>query len=545
MWPRLYFMRLGHLFVSAHSGNVLDCRGAIATLRRHLKRRMTKFGRWEWLVALILSGWMGTCLAQPDNDSASSFNGRLLGAFQGDLPEMRQRRLIRVLVNPSRTNFFFEGDRIRGIEYELLSRYEKFLNRGPRKQRYRVHLIFLPTPFSAVLDGVINGKGDIGAAGLTITPERANLVAFTKPYLRDINEVLVTATDAPQPQQLEDLSDKTIVVVRHSSYAAHLQLFNLALGRIGLQPMEIVQADPTLEAEDILELVNEGLVDYTVVDSHIAGLWQKVLPNIRVRDDFIFHYGGKIAWAVRKKNPRLLHSLNDFIDRYARPGKLLSNILYKRYFESTRWLNQDFKRKALLRFQCYKPWLMTLADFFDFNWHLLAAVAYTESHLNPRKKSHAGAIGLMQIKPVIARQFGIRDLYDPHDNLLAGSAYLAWLRDIYFDEPDYTPEARINFVLAAYNAGPTRIRRLQEEAKARGLDPHKWFYNVEIVARQRIGHETVNYVARVRKTETALRLMDALQQRQRRVKQNLMAQQGDTPARFQSPASAGAAHATD
>lgn len=503
---------------------------------------MMNFRKWRWLFACLLSGWLAGGLAQ--EDEAYSFNGRLLLPFQGDLPEMQQRRLIRVLVNPSRTNFFFEGDRIRGIEHELLSRYEQFLNRGPRKQRYRIHLIYLPTPFSVVLDGVITGKGDIGAAGLTITPERANLVAFTKPYLTGINEVLVTAADVPQPRRLEDLSNKVVVVVRHSSYAAHLQLFNLALGQAGLQPMEVVQADPTLEAEDILELVNEGLVDYTVVDSHIAALWEKVLPNIRVHENFVFHYGGEIGWAVRKTNPKLLRSLNDFIERYARPGKLLSNILYKRYFENTRWLNQDFTQSARKGFRCYKPWLHTFADFFDFPWHLLAAVAYTESHLNPRKRSSAGAVGLMQIKPVIARQFGIRNLYDPYDNLFAGSAYLAWLRDIYFDEPGYTPEERLNFVLAAYNAGPTRVRKLQKEAAARGLDPYKWFYNVEIVARQRIGHETVNYVARVRKTETALRLMEALEEHQRRVKLNLLARQDDTPA-HQTPASADAARAAD
>ena len=154
-------------------------------------------------------------------------------------------------------------------------------------------------------------------------------------------------------------------------------------------------------------------------------------------------------------------------------------------------------------------------------------------------------MGLMQIKPIIARQFGIRDLFDPYDNLLAGSAYLAWLRDIYFDEPHYTPEARLNFVLAAYNAGPTRIRHLQKEAARRGLDPYKWFYNVEIIARQRIGLETVNYVARVRKTETTLRLMETLNERQRRIKKRLLQPQADIPAHSHTPVSTDADRVTD
>ncbi|WP_294946102.1 transporter substrate-binding domain-containing protein [Sulfurivirga sp.] len=478
--------------------------------------------------ALLLLALTARAQSEDAPPADTSFYGRLYAPFQGDLPEMRQRRLIRVLISPSRTNFYFDGHKWRGLEYELLRRFEQFLNRGPRRKRYITHLVFMPVPFDAIIDGVRAGRGDIGAAGLTITPSRARLVDFTLPYLTGINEILVTGMLAEQPHRLEDLAGKKIVVVRGSSYATHLNVFNQALIYRGLPPMQIVLAEPELEAEDLLELLNEGLIDYTVVDSHLAHAWARVLNNIRPRDDFVFHYGGRIAWAVRKNNPKLKQALNRFIKAQAKPGSLLSNILFQRYFENARWLRNPIDRKTLRRFYCYQPRFEELADFFDLSWTLLAAVAYVESGLDPKKRSHAGAIGLMQVRRLIARKFGIRNLKDPFENMLAGASYLAWLRDNYFSSPVYSTDDRINFTLAAYNAGPTRIRQLQREAKKAGLNPFRWFFNVELIARKRIGRETVDYVSRVRKTQVAIRMLLNLQRRKLQVRDHLM-ESADTP----------------
>ncbi len=481
------------------------------------------------ILAIGLFHGLTLALAQTpaDETAVPSFYGRLFTPFQGDLPQMQQRRMIRVLVTPTRTNFFFDGHRWRGLEYELLKAFEQFINRGPRRQRYITHVVFMPVPFNSIIDGVVTGQGDIGAAGLTITPGRQMIVDFTRPYLTNINEILVSRKNHPMPTRLEDLSGQKIFVVRGSSYAAHLAQFNQALLLKGLAPMEVIQAEPELEAEDLLELLNAGLIDYTVVDSHIAQLWSQALPNIRPQYDFIFHYGGNIAWAVRKSSPKLKAALDQFIELYAKPGRLLSNVLYKRYFENARWIKQPLKRRTLRNFQCYKPWFELFGDFYDLSWSLVAAVAFVESGFNPKTRSHAGAVGLMQIKPGIARMFGIRHLTHPYYNIMAGSAYLAWLRDTYYSDPVYSVDDRINFTLAAYNAGPTKIRKLQREARKAGLNPFKWFYNVELIARKRIGQETVNYVSRVRKTRTAIRMLYTLQQQKRLLRDHLIA--ADTP----------------
>ncbi|WP_232023558.1 transporter substrate-binding domain-containing protein [Thiomicrorhabdus aquaedulcis] len=212
--------------------------------------------------------------------------------------------------------------------------YEHYLNRGPKKQRYQTHVVFLAHPFEVLITELKAGRGDVIAAGLTVTPEIQTLITYTEPYIENINKVLVAHQNQPQLKRLEDLSGRQVVVVSNSNHIIHLEKFNQGLGQLGLEPMEIIQADPFLETEDLLEMLGTGLFDLTVADSHIAQIYQQTLPNIRVESEFIFHHGGKLAWAINPKLPELQASLNDFITQYARPGQPLHNTLYNRYFEN-------------------------------------------------------------------------------------------------------------------------------------------------------------------------------------------------------------------
>lgn len=443
-----------------------------------------------------------------EEDIPNSLIIRIYQPFMGDLDELRKRRIIRVLTTYSRTNYFITPRGFRGIEYELLKAYERYLNRGPRKQRYQTQLIFLPTPFKEVLHKLQKGYGDIAAAGLTITPERKALIDFTDPYISDINEILVTHDDADPIKKMEDLSGKTITVVADSSYIIHLNQINQVLGQLGLLPMEIRQAPALLGIEDLLEMVNNKIIDYTVADRHIAQLWQTKLAHLKLQPGIVFHYNGKIAWGLRHNTPKLKASLNHFIHIQAKPGKLLGNSLFKKYFEDDYWIQQP-TYSLLKRIPCLMNYFQLYGDFYGIDWTLIAAQAYQESRLNHKKVSHKGAVGIMQVKPETARHkpINIPHIHRLEDNIEAGVKYLSYLRDRYFSDPkQYSPEDQINFALAAYNAGPTKIRRIQRLTKNRGLNPNKWFYNVEVVVRQKIGQETVNYVANIRKYQIALQM---------------------------------------
>jgi len=446
------------------------------------------------------------------SETQETISARINQSFIGDLKEIRERRILRVLVSYNRTNFFHTKRGDRGIEHDLIKEYEKFLNRGPRKERYKTHIVFLARPFEKLVSDLKNGYGDIVASGLTVTPERNSYVDFTEPYITDVQEILVSYSGVSAPQSLEELSGKQIIVVSNSSYIIHLEKANQALGQLGLPAIEIIKANPLLEAEDLLEMVNAGLFDYTVVDNHVAEIYKNIYPKIRLQDDFIFHHGGNIAWAINPNLPNLKKSLNTFIHNYAKPGKFLGNSLYKKYFKNPYWIKQPLSLTALDEEPCLEYYFDKYATFFDFDWYLIAAQAFQESGFNQKLRSRANAVGIMQIKPSTARSkiVNIKDIYKLENNILAGTKYLAFIRDHYFDKPEYSKEDVINFSLAAYNAGPGRIRKLQRMAEKRGLDPYKWHYNVEIIARQEIGQETVNYVTKIQKTKIALRLSKEL-----------------------------------
>ena len=437
----------------------------------------------------------------------NSLTERINKSFIGDLKEIRKRRILRVLVSYNRTNFFNTVKGQRGLEHDLIKAYEKYLNRGPRQKRYKTHVVFLPTPFKDLYNELLAGRGDIIASGLTITPERKDVSSFTTPYITEVQEILVSNINTRKVTKLEDLSGKQIVVVANSSYMVHIEKMNQSLAQIGLPLIEIVQADPVLEAEDILEMVNAGLFSYTIVDNHIAELYQQTFNKLSLHSNIIFNHGGKIGWAINKNLPQLEKSLNAFIRTYAKPGKFLGNSIYQKYFKNPFWIDKPLSLTALDDTPCLQYYFEKYSEFYEFDWLLIASLAYQESRFRQDLTSSANAYGIMQIKPSTARSkiVNIPSIHKLEDNIHAGIKYLAFIRDYYFDKPEYTEEDKINFSLAAYNAGPGRIRKLQREAEAQGLDPHKWFYNVEALARKAIGHETVNYVTQIQKTMIGLK----------------------------------------
>lgn len=461
-------------------------------------------------------------LSATTEPSQKTVSERINNAFIGDLKEIRKRRILRVLVSYNRTNFFHTTRGDRGIEHDLMKEFEKYINRGPRKERYKTHIVFLARPFNSLLDDLKAGYGDIVASGLTITPERQQFIDFTEPYITDIKEILVSNNDVKPPTKLEDLSGKQVIVVSNSSYIIHIERMNQALGRLGLPAIEIIKADPLLEAEDLLEMVNAGLFDFTVVDNHIAEIYQNIFPKLRLQQDFVFHYGGNIAWAINQDLPNLKSSLNRFVKNYARPGKLLGNSLFKKYFKNPFWVKQPLSLNALDETPCLQYYFEKYAEFFEFDWYLIASQAYQESGFKQDLVSRANAVGIMQIKPSTAKSKVVRipDIYDLENNIIAGIKYLAFIRDFYFTKPEYSKEDRINFSLAAYNAGPGRIRQLQRLAERKGLNPHKWHYNVEVIARQEIGHETVDYVTKIQKTKIALKLSKELAEKKHHLKEH-------------------------
>ncbi len=451
------------------------------------------------IFSLYLALLPGSLLAI-DKNLPSPLASHFKNQYTDDLDGMLDKRYIRVLTTFNKTNFYVSGDKLYGFEYSLLKDYEKFLNKKIKRKNLKVVLEFIPVSRDQLIPALINGYGDISAAGLTITPERLKQIDFTNPYLSGIDEVIVVNRNALMVKRLEDLSGRKVFVRQSSSYYESLLSLNKKLIIKKLPPVQIVKVDENLETEDILELVNSGAIKITVADSHIAEIWSSIFNNIHILEDLKVRRGSKIAWMVRKDNPLLKNSLNQFIRKH-RKGTLLGNIYFNRYYKDTKWIKNPVSDKDRLKLEQYIELFKKYSKQYGFDWMLIMAQAFQESGLNNNKKSHAGAVGIMQIKPATAsdRKVGIKDIHLLENNIHAGIKYLAFLRDHYFSDTDLEEKDRVRFALAAYNAGPARIKKIRRLAGKMDVDPNKWFRNAELAALKYIGQETVQYVSNINK----------------------------------------------
>ncbi|HHH45158.1 MAG TPA: lytic transglycosylase F [Gammaproteobacteria bacterium] len=467
------------------------------------------------LLLLALVAW-NPASAQDDDPHQVPLR-ELEKTFTGDLPEMRKRKRIRALVTYSRTDFFFDHGRARGIQVEFLQAYEKFINKGVKRATDQIHITYLPVTFDQLIPALRAGKGDIAAAFLTVTPEREKKVAFATGGKLKVRELVVTHKDTSGIESVQDLSGKSVYVLKDSSYVRHLEQLNLQLRRARKPPVRIVPADPNLLSEDILELVNAGVVPITIVDDYKARGWKKVLPDIRVHETVSIRDDNTVGWATRRQNPELGKSLDRFARKVGK-GTLLGNMLFRRYYRDTRWIDNPVSREQRKRQERFIALFRKYGKRYGFDHLALMAQAYQESGLDNRKKSHRGAVGIMQLLPSTAADphVNVKNIRQLENNIHAGTKYLAFLRDRYFNDPGISHKNRLAFTWAAYNTGPASLRKVRDKAKKMGLDPNVWFGNVELAAGRYIGKEPVQYVANIYKYYVAYKLADELADRKKK-----------------------------
>jgi len=425
----------------------------------------------------------------------------------GDLDGMEERGVVRALVAYSMGQYFLDGATQRGASYEALIEFEKFLNQRLGRRPVKVSVLIIPVQRDELFPALERGLGDIAAANLTITQSRREKVDFSNPFLTGVSELVITGPAVEPPGSLDDLAGREVHVRRSSSYWRSLEKLNEDFRSRGLKPVEVIPAEEFLQDEDLLEMVNAGLVPAIIVDSHKARFWAQIFDDIRVHDDLAVRTGGEIAWAFRKDSPQLAEVVNAFVTKN-KEGTLLGNIVLKRYLENTNWARSALGGEDRNRFERMVGIFKTYGDRYDFDHLMLAALAYQESGLDQAARSNAGAIGVMQLLPSTAADpnVGIPDITTLDNNIHAGTKYLRFVRDRYFSDPEMDPLNQTLFTFAAYNAGPARIRGLREEAARTGLDANQWFGSVEHVAAKRIGRETVQYVSNIGKYWVAYRL---------------------------------------
>ena len=423
-----------------------------------------------------------------------------------DLDQLVKRRFIRVLVAHSKTFFFVDRGTPRGTSYDVMKAFEEELNKKLKTKHLRVHVVFIPVARDRLLPGLIEGRGDIVAANLTVTPARQALVDFADPWITGVSEIVVTGPASPPLGSLNDLAGQEIFVRRTSSYYESLVDLNARLKRSGLREIVLVPAPENLEDEDLLEMLSAGLLKILVVDSHKATFWKQILTSLTLHPDLAVRTGGNIAWAIRKGSPKLKAALNEFVTTHG--GKtVFGRLTLQRYLESTKYVTSATAEAEMRKFQTVVEIFRKYGRQYGMDWMLMAAQGYQESRLDQRARSARGAVGVMQVLPTTGRELKVGDVTKLDPNIHAGVKYIRFMIDQYFKDEPMTDLDKGLFAFASYNAGPSRIRQLRSEAGKRGLDSNVWFDNVERVAAEKMGRETVTYVSNIYKYYIAYTLV--------------------------------------
>ncbi|MFV0478640.1 MAG: transglycosylase SLT domain-containing protein [Parahaliea sp.] len=427
--------------------------------------------------------------------------------WTGDLDGMEERRVIRVLTVYGLGRYYLDEASEEGMVFESMRKFEDYLNKQLGRNHLRVHVVIIPVARNQLIPALQKGLGDMAIAELSITPEREQLIDFSMPVSKSVSEILITGSSAPVITRIEDLAGKTIALRLSSSYRESVERLNQRLVAQGLAAIRIEAVSELLEDEDLVEMVNGGLLPWAIVDNSRIQQWQSLFEHIEVRENIVFSEGNYHAWAMRKNSPQLMEMVNAFVNKH-REGTLFGNVMVNRYIRDFDWQTHAMSNEENIRFNQLRNHFQTYGESYGIDYLLAAAQGYQESRLDQSKRSHRGAIGIMQLLPSTAADpnVGIPDISQSKDNIHAGIKYLSFLRDRYFSADDIEPLDQALLALAAYNMGPARVRTLREHATKKGYDPNRWFDNVEIIAAHEVGREPVQYVANIFKYYQSYRL---------------------------------------
>jgi membrane-bound lytic murein transglycosylase MltF len=432
--------------------------------------------------------------------------------FTGDLDAMEARRMIRVGVTYNHTHYFVDRGSQRGLTFAYLKRFEDQLNTARRTGNFRIQVIAVPMARDRLLPALTGGQIDAVAAQWTVTQERQQLVDFSLPYRTKVNEIVVTAPGVPVIKTVQDLSGREVFVRPSSSYAESLRALNQQLATAGRPPVTILDAPEALEDDDILDMVNASLVDITVVDDYLAEFWSQILTDMRLEKTVALRPDADLALAFRQNSPLLKAEVDRFVRGHAL-GTEFGNIIARRYVQNPQLVRRATSGADRHKFLALVDTFRKYGEQYRLDYLLMMAKGYQESRLDQSVRSRVGAIGIMQIMPATGKALNVGDINKVGPNIHAGVKYTRKLMDEYLGDEPLDELNKGFFTLASYNAGPSRVRQLRREAARRGFDPNQWFGNVEEIASERIGRETVNYVSNIYKYYIAYRLVSEESQR--------------------------------
>ncbi len=425
----------------------------------------------------------------------------------GGLKRILKERYVRVLTTRNSFDYYIYQGKPKGIQYEMVREFVKHLNKkyAKGKNQPKIQYEMIPVDYDQLIPLLKQGKADLIAAGLTVTPAREKKILFSKPY-RLVDEVIVTRKELAE----EPVTGKTFYVRKSSSYYESIKKYNRSVKR--KWRVKTSFASEELNTENIIELVSLGKYDYTVADSYLAEVSASVFEKIHLHKVKPFGKDQKLAWAVRKEDTTLAEEINAVLPKI-RKGSLLGNVFSDKYFGDINTIKSNNFNLGTSFISDYDELIKKYSKMYGFDWRLVAALCFQESRFNPDIVNKWGAIGLFQVKQMTANEpyVNIKNITGRNNienNIHAGIKYLSWIKKRYFDSnKDMTEKARIRMAMAAYNAGPARVLKAIKLAEKMKLDPNRWFRHVELAMLALRKSEPVTYVSEINKRYVAYLLL--------------------------------------
>lgn len=397
-------------------------------------------------------------------------------AIERDLEEIRNDGKLKVLTTYSGTSYFLYRGRPMGFEYELLKRFADYLELDLE--------IHVSDNIDSLLMELNKGSVDLVAHGITITSERKDAVNFTD-YLYLTHQVLVQKKpdnwrqmkwSAIQKSLVHDaieLIGDTVSVRANSSY--HQRLENLSTEIGGEIIIDTLSGD--LSTDEIIKMVVDGKIKYTVADNNIASINASYFPVLDI--DVPISFSQRIGWAVRSNSPELLQAANTWLKEMKKEVDYY--VIYNKYFKNKRSfrkrIQSEFYSLNKNRISQYDDLIRQYADSIRWDWRMLASLVYQESRFEADAGSWAGAKGLMQLMPAIAGELGVKNRLDPKQSIRGGTRYLDRLWNRFESVPDSLQ--RLKFTMASYNCGYYHVVDARKLAAERNVNPDRWDEEVE------------------------------------------------------------------
>jgi membrane-bound lytic murein transglycosylase F len=398
---------------------------------------------------------------------------------------------ITVLTRNNAHCYYIYRDNPMGFEYDLAKAFSDYLG---------VKLNVVTPEWDGLIDALSKGKGDFIAASMTITSSRGDLIDFSEEYL-SIKQKVVVHKDNYRIRKVEDLKGKSVHVRRGTSYEERLH--ELKNGGVDIN----IKLYDDLPTEELIRMVAEKEIEVTIADSNVADLNQRYYPDVKIV--FEIEKSQSLGWAVRKEEKALLKKINEFFLKIKGDGTF-ERIHGKYYAHLDLFDYVDLKKyheRIDTRLPKYEDIIRMAAKNFGFDWRLIAAMIYQESHFDPEATSFTGVEGIIQLTQDTAREMGIKDRQDAEQSIFGGVKYL---RKLYGRHKGAKDPDRLLLALASYNVGHGHILDAQGIAREKGLDPNSWAALKEILPLLRFskyykktrygycrGTEPVRYVKRI------------------------------------------------